>query len=248
MNPAANSQIVTAQAAKAELAGVLLKAVAGADIGLRAGAEVVVRIVQAPPDGGKGLVSLAGQLLEARLPPSLAPGQTLPLKVVEANPDQVVLRVRDDAPAPPDEHTAHATGALAVSGDPQLVKAAVVMAPPELALPLPNGDALQLAVQPDPEDEQGAGQGRDGAEAAFVLHSAELGPIEVRLRLDGGSVVANVAVDGSALAEAQAALPSLAAALERVTGSTPRVGVAARGSDAPAPARPRVAEGLDAYA
>jgi hypothetical protein len=81
-----------------------------------------------------------------------------------------------------------------------------------------------------------------------VLHSAELGPIEVRLRLDGGSVVAGVSVDGGALAEAQAALPALAAALERATGSTARVGVAARGADEPRPARPSVAEGLDAYA
>ncbi len=244
MNPAANSQV----AANAQLAGVLLKAVAGAEIGLRAGAEMVVRVVQAPPDGGKGLVSLAGQLLEARLPASLAPGQTLPVKVVEASADQVVLRVRDDVAAPPPEHTAHAAGALAVSGHPDLVKAAVVLAPPQLALPLPNGDALQLAVQPDAEEEHGNGGGESGAEAAFVLHSAELGPIEVRLRLDGGSVVANVAVDGDALAETQAALPSLAAALERATGSAPRVGLVARAADAPAPARPRVAEGLDAYA
>jgi hypothetical protein len=245
VNPAANSQ-----AANAQLASVLLETLGGepvADLVLRAGADLVVRVVQAPPEGGKGLVTLAGQLLEARLPPDLAPGQTLPVKIVDANAQQVLLRVRDDVSAPPAEHTAHATGALAVSGDPQLVKAAVVLAPPGLALPLPNGDALQLAVQPDAEDE-GGGDGQGGAEAAFVLHSAELGPIEVRLRLDGGTVVANVAVDEGALPEAQAALPSLAAALERATGTAPRVGVAARAADAPAPARPRVAEGLDAYA
>lgn len=244
MNPAANSQI-------ARLASLLLESAAGdsaLELGLREGAEVVVRVVQSPPDGGKGLVTLAGRLLEARLPPSLAPGQTLPVKVVQANGDQVLLRVRDDVPAAPPERTAHAAGALAVSGQPDLVKAATLLAPPALALPLPNGDALQLAVQPDAEDEQGGATGEGGAEAAFVLHSAELGPIEVRLRLDGGTVVANVAVDDAALPEAQTALPSLVDALQRASGAPPRVGLAARGAADPAPARPPVAEGLDAYA
>jgi hypothetical protein len=244
VNPAANSQVAC-------LASLLLESAAGdsaLELGLRAGAEAVVRVVQAPQDGGKGLVTLAGRLLEARLPPGLAPGQTVPVKVVDANADQVLLRVRDDAQGPPPERTAHAAGALAVSGDPDLVKAAAVLAPPELALPLPNGDALELAVEPDAEDEQGGGTGEGGAEAAFVLHSAELGPIEVRLRLEGDTVLARVAVDAAALAEAQAALPQLSAGLERATGSAPRVGLQARAPEAPAPARLRVAEGLDAYA
>jgi hypothetical protein len=243
MNPAANSQV-------ARLASLLLESAAGEsalELGLRVDAEVVVRVVQAPQDGGKGLVTLAGRLLEARLPAGLAPGQTLPVKVVEASGDQVLLRVRDDAAAAAPERTAHAAGALAVSGNPDLVKAAALLAPPQLALPLPNGDALELAIQPDAEDEPG-GNGESGGEAAFVLHSAELGPIEVRLRLDRDMVVANVAVDGAALPEAQAALPALVEALQRVTGAPPRVGLAARGPADPAPVRPRVAEGLDAYA
>ena len=63
MNPAANSQI-------ARLASLLLESAAGdsaLELGLREGAEVVVRVVQSPPDGGKGLVTLAGRLLEARV-------------------------------------------------------------------------------------------------------------------------------------------------------------------------------------
>jgi hypothetical protein len=244
VNPAANSQV-------ARLASLLLETAAGEsplDLGLRAGAEVVVRVVQAPADGGKGLVTLAGRLLEAHLPPGLAPGRTLPVKVVEATGDQVLLRVRDDAGASSPDRTPHAAGALAVSGHPDLVKAAAVLAPPELALPLPNGDALELAVQPDAEDEPDGDRGHAGAEAAFVLHSAELGPIEVRLRLERETVVASVAVDRAALAETQAALPALVDALARVTGAPPRVGLAARGAADPAPAKPRVAEGLDAYA
>jgi hypothetical protein len=235
-----------------QIAAILLKAVAAAadatELRLRPGADLVVRVVEAPQDGGRGLVSLAGRLLEARLPANLAPGSTLPVKVVEATPDQVVLRVRDDAqPRTPDQ-LGHAAGALAVSGEPQLVRAADALAPPGLALPLPNGDALELRVDPDETSEQDAGSREGGAEAGFVLHSAELGPIEVRVRLDGSTVAAAVSVDERALPEARAALPSLTAALARVSGAVPRVSVSARAAGDAAPAPPRVAEGLDAYA
>jgi hypothetical protein len=236
-----------------QIATVLLKALAAAadapELPLRVGSEVVVRVVQAPQDGGRGLVSLAGRLLEARLPAGVAAGSTLPVKVVDASPEQIVLRVRDDAQPREPDHLGHAAGALAVSGEPQLVRAADALAPPGLALPLPNGDALELRVDPDetPEERPG-GRERGAAEAGFVLHSAELGPIEVRVRLDGSTVVAGVSVDERALAEAREALPSLTAALARVSGAVPRVTVAARTPGAEAPAAPRVAEGLDAYA
>jgi hypothetical protein len=235
-----------------QIATVLLKAVAAAadapELPLRVGSEVVVRVVQAPQDGGKGLVSLAGRLLEARLPANLAPGATLPVKVVEATPQQVVLRVREDAQPRTADDRGHAAGALAVSGEPQLVRAADALAPPGLALPLPNGDALELRVDPDDASEQEGREGGTGPEAAFVLHSAELGPIAVRVRLDGSTVVAGVSVEEPALAEARAALPALTAALARISGAVPRVSVAARGADEAAPAPPRVVEGLDAYA
>lgn len=235
-----------------EVVDVILKSVTGApaaELVLRAGADLVVRVHEAPPDGGRGIVSLAGQLLQARLPPNLAPGQTLAVRIVEASEEQVVLRVRDDGQPRAAGHAAHAAGALAVAGDPQLVKVATALVPPELALPLPNGDALELAVQPDAEQAEGGGDGRPGGgEAAFVLHSAALGPIEVRVRLDGGTVTASVGVDEAALPLARAALPELAASLERVTGSTARIGLGARPPEQPGPAPPRVAEGLDAYA
>lgn len=235
-----------------QIAAILLKAVAAAadapELPLRPGAEVVVRVVEAPQDGGRGVVSLAGRLLEARLPPNLAAGSTLPLKVVEATAEQVVLRVRDDAQPRTGDQLGHAAGALAVSGEPQLVRVADALAPPGLALPLPNGDALELRVDPDEASEQDDRGGEGGAEAAFVLHSAELGPIEVRVRLDGSTVAAAVSVDERALPDARAALPALTAALARVSGTVPRVSVAARAGGDEVPSPPRVAEGLDAYA
>jgi hypothetical protein len=235
-----------------QITAILLKALAAAadapELPLRPGAEVVARIVEAPRDGGRGLVSLAGRLLEARLPANLTAGSTLPLQVVEATPEQVVLRVRDDSQPRTPDHLGHAAGALAVSGEPQLVRAADVLAPPGLALPLPNGDALELRVDPDETAEQDARGGSGGAEAGFVLHSAELGPIEVRVRLDGSTVGATVSVEERALPEARAALPALTASLARVSGAVPRVSVAARAAGEAKPAPPRVAEGLDAYA
>lgn len=235
-----------------QVASVLLRAIAEAaaetELVLRVGADVVVRVVEAPPDGGRGVISLAGQLLEAQLPAELAPGQTLPVRVAEAGPEQIVLRVRDDGQPPTSTPSAHATGALAVSGDPQLVRVATALVPLGLALPLPNGDALQLAVRDESEEAGGEEAGDGRAEAAFVLHSAELGPIEVRLQLGAGVLAVGVSVEERALAEAQAALPELVSGLQRATGTPARVGLATRPADGPAPRPPRVAEGLDAYA
>jgi hypothetical protein len=186
-------------------------------------------------------------LLQARLPAGLQAGQPLPVRIVEATAEQLVLRVRDDAAVPPTSgHAAHAAGALAVSGHPDLVRAALTLAPPELALPLPNGDALTLNVGDEDAAEAEEGGGGDG-EAAFVLHSAALGPIAVRVRLGGGSVSATVSVEPEALAAAQAAAPALATALERATARPAQVAVGARAAEERPPA-PVVAEGLDAYA
>jgi len=236
-----------------EITSVIVKTAAGApaaELLLRAGSNVVVRVQAVPQIGGKGIVSLAGLLLAARLPANLRPGQTLPVRVVSVSEEQIVLRIRDDAGSRTPTHAAHAAGALAVSGDPDLVHVATALAPPGLALPLPNGDALTLAVDPDdgPDAEPGS-RGRSGeGEAAFVLHSAELGPIEVQLRLAGGAIAATVRVDAETLPLATAAKPALAAALERATGTPAQISLRGRASDRERPTAPPVAEGLDAYA
>jgi hypothetical protein len=235
-----------------EITTLIVKTAAGApaaELVLRAGANVVVRVHEAPPQGGKGVISLAGLLVQARLPANLTPGQTLAVKVVAASDDQVVLEVQSDQDAHPATQTTHAVGALAVSGDPDLVRVATALAPPDLALPLPNGDALTLRVDSDDDaaEERRDGEPR-GGEAAFILHSSALGPIEVRLRLDGGRIAATVAVDQAALPQAQAAAPELARALERATGGPAQVSLAGRAPDERRPPAPHVAEGLDAYA
>src|SRR3954468_23371730 len=132
-------------------AGALLR-----ELELRLGSEVAVRVVAAPPAGGRGTVSLAGALLKAQLPPGLVPGQKLGAAVARAEQGQLVLKVLHEQ-APDRGEVARAAGALVVSGEPKLVEVANALQQPGLALPLPNGDALTLHVQPDEGGEGGAG-------------------------------------------------------------------------------------------
>jgi hypothetical protein len=236
---------LTTQAIRQLAAGALLR-----ELELRVGSEVAVRVVAAPPQGGQGAISLAGQLLRAQLPPGLAPDQKLAVQVARGEGNEVVLKVLHEPQQGSEQRgeVARTAGALAVSGDPKLVQVAAQLQQPGLALPLPNGDALALQVYPDGDDEADGEQREAGGEgeAAFVLHSAALGAIEVRLRLGGGVLGVGVVVEPRAAADARAALPELTAALARATRATPVVEVAAR-KTAPPPA-PRVEESLDAYA
>jgi hypothetical protein len=231
-----------------EITTVVRQAAAGAllrELALRAGSELAVRVAAAPPEGGRGVVSLAGLLLRAQLPPGLAEGQKLAVRVVKAEQGELVLKVLADGPAAPERaEVARAAGALAVSGEPKLVEVANALQQPGLALPLPNGDALTLNVQPD-EEADGREPGDPGGEAAFVLHSAAVGPIEVRLRLGAGTLAVGVVVDPAAEPAAQAAAPALAQALARVTKMRPAVEIRPR--EGAAPPAPRVEETLDAY-
>jgi hypothetical protein len=233
---------ITTQAIRQLAAGALLR-----ELELRVGSEVAVRVVAAPPQGGQGAISLAGQLLRAQLPPGLQANQKLAVQVARGEGNEVVLKVLHEPQAAEQRgEVARAAGALAVSGDPKLVQVATELQQPGLALPLPNGDALALQVLPDGQGDDAQREGGEEGEAAFVLHSAALGPIEVRLRLGGGVLGVGVVVDAAAAADARAAAPELTAALARATRATPVVEVAAR--KAPPPPAPRVEESLDAYA
>jgi hypothetical protein len=231
---------IAAIAVRQLAAGALLQ-----ELALRPGADIVGRAVDVRPDG-RGTISIAGALLVARLPKGVAPGDALPLRVVGAVDGELLLRVRtskEEASAPGE--LARAAGALAVRGDGDLLKAAVGLQPPGLSLPLPNGDAATVHIA----DEQSAG-GRPEAEgeAAFVLHSAVLGAIEVRLTLGAGIVRARVVVEPSAADAARAAAPELVAALARATSGRAAVDVAARTENDARPERPRVEQAVDRYA
>jgi hypothetical protein len=237
---------IASAAARQIAAGALLE-----ELALRPGTDVVARVVQAP-NGGRGLISLAGMLLSAKLPAGVEEGQRLQLQVVGAKDNEVLLQLRQEGTP---EHAARhgsglaaAAGALAVRGDGELLRAALTLQPPPLALPLPNGDAAEVELRPE---EDGAGSDRRGnaeGEASFVLHSVAVGPIEVRLRLAGGVLRAGVVVDPALAADAKSASTELAQALARVTGAQASVDVSARPASAPRKPAPRIEEAFDAYA
>jgi hypothetical protein len=227
---------------------VTLKAVAGElgdaarTLALEPGAELVARVVAAPAGGGRGTISLAGALLQARLPAGVEAGQTLKLTVVRLDQTQLLVRIQHQSPAEQMATSAlgQAAGQLAVSGDGELLRAALALAGQE-PLWLPDGGAADVQVQPD----GGASGGERGAagEAAFVLHSPDLGAIEVRLRMaDGGVRVRVVTAPGEATALAEGALPDLVERLGQATGRPAVAGVSQRpiGRTPPPPPAGRV--------
>ena len=146
--------------------------------------------MDAPAGGGKGTISLAGALLQARLPAGVERGQTLTLTVVRLDQTQLLVRIRRAESADPADAASltQAAGRLAVSGDGELLRAALAIAGQE-PLWLPDGGAAAVEVEPDatPSGDRGA-----SGQAAFVLHSPEQGAIEVRLRLTAGGIRAGV--------------------------------------------------------
>jgi hypothetical protein len=209
-------------------------------LALEPGAELVARVVAAPDGGGRGTIALAGAVIPARLPRGVAPGQTLRLQVVRADPAQVVVRITHEAAtAAGAAAVAQAAGGLAVSGDGDLLRAALGLAGAQ-PLWLPDGGAASVAIEPDVP--AGGGPAAAGS-AAFVLHSPTLGAIEVRIALAPGGVRAGVVTaPGEASARAEAGLAELRERLGAATGRPAAVAVTPRppGARAPRPPQGRV--------
>jgi hypothetical protein len=218
----------------AKLPGELAHAARG--LALQPGAELVARVVTSD-GGGRGTIALAGAVIPVRLPRSVAAGQTLRLQVVRADPSEVVVRIRHE-PATAAAHAAtmaQAAGALAVSGDADLLRAALALAGGQ-PLWLPDGGAAAVAVDPD---EAAGSQGEAAGVAAFVLHSPALGPIEVHITLAPGGVRARVVTaPGDATARAQVGMDELREGLATATGRPAAVDVLPRPAGAPTPTPP----------
>ncbi len=230
------------------LQAVSLKGVSGAlgdgarTLALEPGAELVARVVTAPGQGGRGTISLAGALLQARLPAGVMRGQTLHLTVVRLDQSQLLVRIRHEAQADQASRAtlAHDAGRLAVTGDGELLRAALTLAGQE-PLWLPDGGAASVQVEPDGHTPTSA-EGSTG-QAAFVLHSPDLGAIEVRLRMTAGGIrVGVVTAAGAAAALAEGDLPDLVERLGRATGRPAVAAVSERapGRRPPAPPAGRV--------
>jgi hypothetical protein len=215
-------------------------------LALALGKELVARVLWAPEGGGRGLISLAGLVLEARLPAGLAAGRVLRLQVTRADAEEVVVKIVSDASEHSDPAAAGlVAGELALRGDPDLLRAALALA--DGTLWLPGGAAATVTVDPDGA---GPGAGREpaaGGEAAFTLHCPRLGAIEVRLHVGPGGVRAGVVTPAGQASElAGSGLSELVAGLERATGRPATATVSPRAPSAPAPTPPPGA--FDGYA
>ena len=221
------------------------RALAADEIVLREGAQVVVRVLEAPPGGGRGLISLAGRQITAQLPAGVQDGQRLHVVVQARGEDTVLLRIvgANDAERP--QGPGQLAAALAVSGDPELVRVALALTGG--ALRLPGGEAG--AVEVDPDDGARGDARRGASHARVTLHSPELGPIEIALTLTPAAISAAVTVEpGRPAALAQAASPELVEALERGTGRQAGVSVGARSADERRPAPPIPVDWVDVRA
>jgi hypothetical protein len=207
---------------------VSISAPQAAAIRLRVGAEVAARVVEPPGPDGRGLLSLAGAVVRARLPLGLHAGDRLRLHVVGRDGDQLVLR-RVSEERPVSGLPASVLAELAESGDGEQLRAALALAGGPI--PLPGGRVL--TIEPDAEDEAAARDRPDEGSVRVVLHTPTLGALELRLGLHGGSLAVEVIADPAVAAAASGAAPELREAVLSSTGLASQVGVVERRGAAP---------------
>ena len=144
----------------------LLRSVLASDIKLTVGRELMVRVASVTSEG-RGVLSLAGMLLEAELPENVRAGEELRLQVRELTPDRVVLAIRDDAQQP-------------------------VAAPVETPrVPLPGGGFVKVTER----DAGGLLAAGDQTHTLTLRYDApSLGPIDLHFTLSAGALALTVAV------------------------------------------------------
>jgi hypothetical protein len=221
-----------------QTSAVSVSAPQAAAIRLRVGAEVAARVVEAAGPDGRGLLSLAGAVVRAKLPPGLHAGQRLRLQVAGRDGDQLVLRrVAEERPSAPGVPASVVAG-LAESGDGEQLRAAIALAGGPI--PLPGGRVL--TVEPDAGDDAAAEAG-EGGTVRVVLHTPALGALELRLALHGGALAVDVTADAAVAPEAARAVAELRAAVHASTGLAARIDVVERrGPPPPAPVGVQVGE------
>jgi hypothetical protein len=174
----------------------LIRAVLGAELRVAPGRALMARVVSA--DGfGRGSLSIAGALIEAKLPPGVQAGEDLRLLVRHVSPEQVVLSMSAEAGA----------------------GAASVQAPVEL----PGGGRVRVTerdADSDPATGSGAGTGRHVL--ALAYDASALGTVELRFELDPQSLRVNATLSaGDPAARATDAAAELRDALAEALGGRP---------------------------
>lgn len=170
----------------------LLRAMLTPELTLDIGRLLMVRVASIEP-GGRGLLSLAGMLLEAELPEGVSAGQELKLEVRELTPQKVVLAIQNDA-----SQTAI-----------PLIAALIV--------PMPSGGSLRVQER----QPSGSTQLPDGSHSLKLRYDApNFGPVDMHFILDteGRLRLAVVVPAGDSLAAAQDTSQDLLGSLTEATG------------------------------
>lgn len=159
------------------------------DLVLREGMVMAARVLER--SGQRGVLSMAGRQIAAELPEGLVAGAEVRLRVQEAGPERVVLRVEPQA-APASQQQ------------------------PMVAVPLPGGAQAQLSVEPDAEHEAQGGGG-SVASVRLTWRSEALGTLALRLTIAPGALHALVEASPQAVETARAGAGELREALAEAT-------------------------------
>jgi len=178
--------------------------------------------------GARGTLLLAGARVSAALPPGVAAGDALRLRVQESAGERLVLKVLETTPGAAAPSAAPSAAAAPASAAP----AAVPLDPGAAGLvALPGGAVAQVAVEPDGGPE-GDGEREEPAGPRTVTlryESPVLGRMDVVVSLAPGTVAATVlARAGEPVAAARAAAGALRDGLRAAAGRPAQVLVAGR--------------------
>jgi hypothetical protein len=180
----------------------LLRTVLASDIKLTIGRELMVRVASIGAEG-RGVLSLAGMLLEAELPDNVRAGAELRLQVRELTPERVVLAIQQDEQQPPP-------------------LAAPVEAP---RVPLPGGGFVKVTER----DAGGLLAADDQTHTVTVRYDApNLGRIDLHFTLNTGALAVTAAVAPGAYETADEHSRRLQTALAAATARPATVTVVTR--------------------
>jgi hypothetical protein len=150
--------------------------------------------------GSRGLLMIANAALVAELPDEVKAGDTLRLRVQETSPERVVMKLEADTPQLPQ--------------------------PTAVPVPLPGG--MQAHIHVDEREAEGR-RGGEQAAVAISYRSPQLGVIDFRLALEGGSLTVHVkAAHGAPHELASHQAEELRDALNRATGKAIQLTVSPR--------------------
>lgn len=171
----------------------LIRAVLGAELRVTPGRALMARVVNVNPMG-RGALSIAGALIDAKLPPGVQAGQDLRLVVRHVSPEQVVLGIAQEA------------GAAAVQAQP--------------AAELPGGGRVRVSERDaDPESGRATAPGSGRHVLALAYDAPALGTVDLRFELDPQSLRVNATLAaGAPAASATDAAAELQRALAEALG------------------------------